>query len=98
AQSYVARRKYTGGSIDSAAFPITALDLLAPDAVTSATLKAWWRTPDSLQYGTTLLHTAGTGPAVTLSGTLTPQSYGWEVRIKPTGGTRGTATYEIEHH
>lgn len=97
AKSYVARRVYTGGTVDSAASTLTVQDLKAPNQFTSISPAAWWRNPDSIQYGGTPLKTAGTGTnAVTLTGTLSNQPYGWELRI-PVGGARGTATYAISH-
>lgn len=94
--SYVARRNCTVGHIDSAASTLTVLGSLTPTGVTSATLKAWWRTPESLQYGGTPLASGTTPPAVTLTGTLTQQIYGWQMSITG-GGARGVATYAISH-
>ncbi len=96
AKSYTARLTYVGGYAETAAVAFTVEDDLDPTEITSATALAWWKTPESLQYGTTLLHTAGTGPAVTLSGALTQQPYGWQMKITA-GGARGTATYAISH-
>lgn len=66
---------------------------IGPLQVTSATLKYWFD-QGSYTIAGSMLHTAGTGPVVTLTGTL-QQALQITVRIT-LGGARGTATYAVD--
>jgi hypothetical protein len=94
--SYVARRNFSGGSVDSAAFPITCLGGLSPDQIGSATLLAWYRVPESIQMGSTMTSAAAGQPAVSLttSGTFIARTEGVFTEVT-TGGIRGVARVRV---
>lgn len=94
AKSYTAVRAFSGGTTESTAVTFTVLAELAPDGITSATLLAWFRTPESIQLGGTPLAGGTSPPTVTLTGTLTNQDIDFYMTM-PVGGARGTATYSV---
>jgi hypothetical protein len=92
AKSYVARR-FVPASVDSTATGITVLGAMAPDQITTATLIAWFRVPESIQLATVPDATGSTPPAVSLTTTGTFVRYeGLYIDIQ-VGGSRGVATF-----
>lgn len=91
AKSYVARRIYTGGTIDSVAVTFTVLGSLTPDQITSATLLAWYRITESVRLHTTL---QGTNTITIASASSLDGQTKWpRVDIKGTGNP-GTGTFQ----
>ncbi len=95
AKSYVATRVFAGGTKDSSPSAFTVLGTMAPDQVTSATLIAWFRVPESIQLGGTPEAVGTAPPAITLTTTGTLVRYEQIKITVVTIGVRGTATLNV---
>jgi hypothetical protein len=90
AHSYVARKVWSGGTVDSLPVAPTALAALDPSQITTATLVAWY-TPNSFQMNPTLFGTR----TVTVSATsgLNGRTEGLQLVVQATG-VPGTGTFK----
>jgi hypothetical protein len=90
AHNYIARRSFASGTTDSPVQSLTALGPLAPNEVTSATLLAWYRCPESIEMHTQLrgTNTVTIASASTLIGRTENV-----ILIIQAGGLPGTGTF-----
>lgn len=95
-KSYTVRRLYSGGFTESAAQAFTVLGPLAPNAITTATLLAWYRASESFRLFAGAMLGTGTTPrtvSIATSGSVNGRTYPIRVDIKTTG-LPGTGTFQ----
>lgn len=95
-KSYTAKRNFAEGSTDSAALALTVLNYLAPNAITTATLIAWFDSAHSIRMGGTLTAQGTTPPVITVtsSSSLDGRTEGLHIR-RNTNGALGVGKIDI---